>query len=66
MTVREMIKNEMLIEFWEGCDCNYKTDDGRIIRRVYCGKRGTTMKWEVEGIDFLYRSLFEAYNDCRF
>lgn len=39
---------------------DYVTDDGRTIKRVYLGKRGT-LKWKVEGDTFPYRNLFDAY-----
>lgn len=60
MTTQKMIANGLLIP--EGYD--YRTDDGRLIKRVYIGR--TTTKWKVDGIDFLYRSLWEAYHDCQY
>lgn len=58
----DLIKNEKIIAV--GYD--YLTDDGRIITRVVTGRRGRTIKWKIDGDNFLYRSLFEAYFGLKF
>lgn len=60
MSTQKMISEGMLI----AVDYDYLTDDGRIIRRVTIGR--STIKWQVEGEDYLYRSLWEAYNNCKY
>lgn len=62
MNTQTMIKEGKIIPV----DFDYLTDDGRMIRRKYVGRRGTTLKWQVEGVDFLYRSLYEAYYDLQY
>jgi hypothetical protein len=53
----DLIKEGHIVEV----DFDYLTDDGRIISRVYVGRRGTTLKWKVEGNDFCFRNLWDAY-----
>lgn len=45
---------------------NYVADDGRKFVRTYIGRRGTTLKWRIEGEEFCYRNMFEAYNRLQF
>lgn len=61
-TTKGLIKEGKLIA--DGSD--YLTDDGRVIKRVYAGRRGNTLKWKVVGNDFLYRDLWCAYFDQKY
>lgn len=45
---------------------DYETDDGRVILRIYAGRRGTTTRWRVEGDPFLYRDLWCAYHGLKY
>jgi hypothetical protein len=59
MTVNQMIKKGLLIE--EGM--NYRTNDGRLIIREY---QGSKLVWRIEGKNYQYRNLFEAYEELEY
>lgn len=46
--------------------CDYVTNKGVTISRIYTGRRGTTEKWVRSDDSYMYRSLFEAYYKSRF
>ena len=62
MNTNELIKAGNIIAV--GFD--YLTDDGRVIKRVYTGRRGTTLRWKADNEDYLYRNLFEAYHQLHY
>jgi hypothetical protein len=45
---------------------DYITTDGRKIVRTYVGRRQNTLRWKIEGSDFCYRNIFEAYYDLQY
>ena len=54
---QDLIKAGMIILV----DGDYLTDDGRILKRVYTGRRHTTLRWQSSEDGYNYRNLFEAY-----
>lgn len=59
--ITRLLKEGLIVEVRE--DDGYLCDDGRFIKR-YSKDGGRTDGWIIDGGCLVYRSFFEAYEEC--